>query len=76
MKKIWLIALASVAFACGGGERNNENEAATEDAGAVEEHSGSNITPQVEDSAGRLQVDTIGSASSAEEAKESGLEGN
>ncbi len=70
--------LAAAAFSCGG-DGNNDREATTEESetdGNVEEYSGSNITPQVEDSADRLQVDTISSAGSANEAKESDLDTN
>ena len=72
MKKIWLIFLAAAAFSCGN-DRDSSSEAATDNMEAeekVDEYSGTNITPQVEDSAGRLQVDTIGSAESADNVRQ------
>lgn len=77
MKRVLLIIFAVVAFSCGG-ERNTDQETTTNESdanGSVEDYSGSNITPQVEDSADRLHVvDTVGSAESVNESKESDLD--
>lgn len=67
---------AVVAFSCGG-DRNTDQEATTNESdanGRVEDYSGSNITPQVEDSANRLNVDTVGSTGSLDEAERKDLD--
>ncbi|NDK55793.1 hypothetical protein [Pontibacter fetidus] len=74
MKKLLIIALGVFAFACGD-TGNKENET-TNDAPATEEGmdagAGEDVSPQLEvdDDSARLEVDTISTATEANEQKQ------
>ena len=71
MKTI-LIAMISMFVAIGCAQKadseNGDNEAVQNES-AVEENSGENISPQLEDSVDRFSVDSVSSAAGANEAK-------
>ena len=52
---------------------NGDNEAVQNES-AVEENSGENISPQLEDSVDRFSVDSVSSAAGANEAKKNWME--
>ena len=75
MKKIIILLVTSIAFACGG--KDNEGTQSSDAANSVdnvEENSGDNISPQLEDSANRLEVDTVKSATGAQKQKNGDLD--
>lgn len=59
---------ASLLTGCGKGS-DNQNPDARNDESNIEENSGENISPQLEDSADRFAVDSISSAREANEEK-------
>ena len=75
MKKISIAILAALmAFACAQKtERETDDEAVHNDA-AVEENSGENISPQLEDSVDRFAVDSVSSAAGINEEKKDDLD--
>ena len=72
MKKLFIICIGAIAFACGDAANQSADEGVNAEtpAGEVEEYSGEEITPQVDLDSGsneRLEVDTVSSARGAEE---------
>lgn len=66
--------IAAFALACGGDRQEQNESGATSDTETnadenVEQNSGENISPQLEDSADRLNVDTVSSSSSTQKEK-------
>lgn len=66
--------MAGFFIGCGSGSDNNSEAEAREIDEDVEEYSGENISPQLEDSADRFEVDTLSSAQEIEQQKENELE--
>ena len=67
MKKLLLVPAALFVFACNDAD-NTENNPESTDAGNVEQHSGENISPQLENEGqNRFTVDTISSSGEAEQ---------
>ena len=65
MKKVLLIiGMAAMLAACDSGKNQNPSGMNSED--NLEENSGEAISPQLEDSAGRMEVDTVSSPSDAQ----------
>jgi hypothetical protein len=64
MKKVLLIiGMAAMMAACDGAKNQNSGMNSEDN---VEENSGEAISPQLEDSAGRMEVDTVSSPSDAQ----------
>lgn len=64
MKKVLLIiGMAAMMAACDGAKTNNSGMNSEDN---MEENSGEAISPQLEDSAGRMEVDTVSSPSDAQ----------
>ena len=76
MKKLLAIAITATMMACGDRDRNStaEENPGTDQAEAVEEYSGENISPQLEDSVNRFNVDTISSAGDAAQRRDNDLD--
>jgi hypothetical protein len=68
MKRAYWLILSLTLLACGKPSESNEQET------KVEENSGENISPQLEDSVDRFKVDSISSAKEAQEEKANELE--
>ena len=72
MKKILIILAAIVGLSCGG-NKSEQPSGEVNSAENVDENSGDNISPQLTDSADRLEVDTVNSASGVEAQKDKEL---
>lgn len=78
MKTILVAMISSfIVFGCGEKTENrndNNTDEAVQNESAVEQNSGENISPQLEDSVDRFTVDSVSSAAGANEAKKDELE--
>lgn len=75
MKQIIFLLLIAGAASCNSRSDNADNGKSTLNTEEnVDENSGENISPQLEDSANRFKVDSISSASEADEQKKKDLE--
>jgi hypothetical protein len=72
MKKIIIVLTAVIALACSGDNREKSAGSLNSEEN-VDENSGESISPQLKDSADRLEVDTVSSASGAQEQKDNEL---
>ncbi len=75
MKKIIFLLLIASAASCNTGSDNSTNGKSSQNTEEnVDENSGENISPQLEDSTNRFKVDSISSASEADQEKKKDLE--
>jgi hypothetical protein len=74
MKKLFLLILLAIGFACSNDRQKDATEKTEANNEVVEESSGENISPQLEDSVDRFKVDSISSAAEANEQKKNELE--
>lgn len=72
MKKIILVLTAVIALACGDNREKSAGSLNSEE--NVDANSGESISPQLEDSADRLEVDTVSSHSEVEKQKDDNLD--
>lgn len=77
MKKILVVLLAVTALSCGNENRNQDGTSGSANTVEnVDESSGEQVSPQLEDSADRLNVDTVASPGSTDREKENELNDN
>jgi hypothetical protein len=75
MKQIIFLLLIASAASCNSRSDSSDNGKSTLNTEEnVDENSGENISPQLEDSANRFKVDSISSASEADQQKKKDLE--
>ena len=71
MKKILLVMFVVIAMSCSRDNRDEDNAATGANSEEnVDENSGTNISPQLQDSADRLNVDTVSSVGAGEKQEE------
>lgn len=76
MKKILMLLVIATALSCNSrsDRQSNVEQSSRNEDDNVEENSGENISPQLEDSTDRFNVDSISSAQEANEKKKNELE--
>lgn len=73
MKRLLMLSVLSLFFSCNNAGNNNRGDDAGNSTGNVEEHSGENISPQLNTEGDRFNVDTVSDAHEIKQEKKENL---